>query len=136
MNTYKDEFNCSTKPPFERLGELKMYKDVHNLSFPINLARNIAKLNSLTYLTLPSDIELYPTKNFIQKFLKFVIENPRYIKNHPRNVFVLPVFEIKPGNEVSKKNYKILDLEHCIGPVVVTNISFLKYEYKCTKIYN
>ncbi|KAJ8952954.1 hypothetical protein NQ318_006571 [Aromia moschata] len=46
------------------------------LTYPINVARNIAKLSAQTYFVFPSDIELYPTRNFIQKFFGFVKAHP------------------------------------------------------------
>lgn len=77
-----------------------MYKQRQNLTYPINMARNIAKISSQTHLTFPSDIELYPTRNFIKKFLTFILNNPFYLEKGSRNVFVLPVFEILEGYEV------------------------------------
>lgn len=79
----------------------EMYKNRQNLTYPINMARNIAKVNSQTHFTFPSDIELYPTKNFISKFLEFIRRNPHYAVKESRSVFVLPVFEILAGYQVS-----------------------------------
>lgn len=78
----------------------EMYKNRQNLTYPINMARNIAKVNSQTHLTFPSDIELYPTKNFTAKFFHFIQQNPNYVERGTRNVYVLPVFEILAGHQV------------------------------------
>lgn len=105
IHVYKDTFDCSQKPPFQVKKDEEMYKNRQNLTYPINLARNIAKINSQTHLVFPSDIELYPTKNFSAKFLDFVRRNPEYIKKGTRNVFVLPVFEILEGHQVSLRGF-------------------------------
>ncbi len=37
------------------------YKDVHQLEYPINVARNVARETANTYFIFSSDIELYPS---------------------------------------------------------------------------
>lgn len=98
---YKDVFDCTQKPPYDVMKDEEMYKQRQNLTYPINLARNIAKTNSQTHLIFPSDIELYPTKNFIAQFFEFIKQNPNYIGGESKNVFVLPVFEVLEGHQVS-----------------------------------
>ncbi|XP_057658863.1 beta-1,4-glucuronyltransferase 1-like isoform X1 [Diorhabda carinulata] len=94
IEMYKDDFDCSQKPPYEILTENGTYKQKFGLFYPINVARNIAKLNAQTHFVFPSDIELYPTRKFIPKFLNFVQHNPQYFDEKSKNVFVLPIFEI------------------------------------------
>lgn len=94
LDTYTDTYNCSIPPPWETLTDLDMYKTNNSLLYPINTARNIAKLAARTYFQFPSDIELYPTRNFIQLFLNFVKNNLNLFGQDSKNVFVLPIFEI------------------------------------------
>lgn len=100
IDAYTDEFNCKQKPPFEVTKDEEMYKSRMNLTYPINMARNIAKVNTQTHFVFPSDIELYPTRNYINDFFEFVRRNPKYTERGSRNVYVLPVFEIFEANQV------------------------------------
>ncbi|CAL4179748.1 unnamed protein product, partial [Meganyctiphanes norvegica] len=47
-----------------------------------------------TYFVLPSDVELYPSVNFIQEFFKFLKQKDFSNSTVPR-VYVLPIFEVK-----------------------------------------
>ncbi|CAH2005112.1 unnamed protein product [Acanthoscelides obtectus] len=100
INIYEDTYNCSQPPPYETMRDEDMYKSKQNLTYPINVARNIAKLTVQTHLVFPLDVELYPTKHFIQKFMDFIMINPEYIGPLSKNVFVLPIFEILEGQKV------------------------------------
>lgn len=40
--------------------EASTYRKVSNLTYPVNVGRNVARETALTYFILPSDIELYP----------------------------------------------------------------------------
>ncbi|KAJ8965472.1 hypothetical protein NQ314_004117 [Rhamnusium bicolor] len=75
-------------------------KKKHKLTYPINVARNVAKITAQTYFVFPSDIELYPTRNFIENFLYFIKEHPEYVQADKNNVFVLPIFEVLADQRV------------------------------------
>ncbi|KAF7285370.1 hypothetical protein GWI33_010770 [Rhynchophorus ferrugineus] len=98
--TYNDHYNCSAPPPWEILTDDDTYKTNQSLLYPINVARNIAKLAARTYFVFPSDIELYPTRNFIEQFLVFVKENMNLFGANTRNAFVLPIFEVLENQDV------------------------------------
>nr|CAI5826384.1 unnamed protein product [Callosobruchus analis] len=100
MDAYEDTYNCTELPPYETLKDEDMYKARENLTYPINVARNIAKVAVQTYWVFPIDVELYPTKHFIQKFMDFIIVHPEYIEPKSNNVFVLPIFEILEDQKV------------------------------------
>lgn len=81
-------YNCSSPDvPYEHVNRSQMYRSVKNILYPINVGRNIARQSSNTYFILTSDIELYPSINFVLKFLQMIYrnvsllssdENPRY----------------------------------------------------------
>ncbi|CAH1155178.1 unnamed protein product [Phaedon cochleariae] len=100
VDIYEDTYDCSQKPPYETMQDDEMYKTRMNLTYPINVARNVAKLTAQTYLVFPSDIELYPTRNLIPDFFKFAAQRGEFFRKNSRNVFVLPVFEILAGLKI------------------------------------
>lgn len=77
-----------------------MYKMKNNLTYPINVARNIAREMAETHFIFASDIELYPTRNLIPKFLEMIASNEELVTDGKPKVFVLPIYEILSGLEV------------------------------------
>jgi N-acetyllactosaminide beta-1,3-N-acetylglucosaminyltransferase len=53
------------------------FKSTHNLTYPVNVARNLARNSSMTHLVLVSDIELYPSVKFIDNFFNMLIRYSR-----------------------------------------------------------
>lgn len=53
----------------------KSYRNENNFTYPVNVARNLAKNSSMTHLVFVSDIELYPSLNVVKSFLKMLNEN-------------------------------------------------------------
>jgi len=43
----------------------KTYRSQHDLVYPINVARNVARETAYTHYIFPADIELYPNPGFI-----------------------------------------------------------------------
>lgn len=97
---YVDEYDCFKGAPFYNYNSSKMYKTKHELLYPLNVARNIARDSAQTHFVFPSDIELFPSPNFIDKFLGMVRQNPDLFADDQRNVFVLPVFEVTSNVKV------------------------------------
>ncbi|XP_018014172.2 beta-1,4-glucuronyltransferase 1 [Hyalella azteca] len=87
--------SCSLPPPSTNG---PTYKSSHNLTYPVNVARNVARIAAATYFVLASDVELYPSLNFISRFLALMStrDASRETKPH-RRVYVLPIFEVKSG---------------------------------------
>lgn len=52
-----------------------MYKAQKKLLYPVNVGRNVARETAQTHYILPSDIELYPSPNIIEKFLAMIADN-------------------------------------------------------------
>lgn len=90
-------------------GVPKTYQEMRNLTYPVNVARNIARISAQTRYVLPSDIELYPSTGIPSRFLRMIhnstangnlltATNKTNSTNNPsnssRSVFVLPIFEV------------------------------------------
>ncbi|KAJ8984634.1 hypothetical protein NQ317_009862 [Molorchus minor] len=110
IGIYRDAFDCSLKPPYAIMTDDEMYKEKHALTYPINVARNIAKVTAQTYFVFPSDIELYPTRNFIEHFMTFVHKNPEHFQEDKSNVFVLPIFEILADQKVPENKSHLQEM--------------------------
>ncbi|KAK7067084.1 hypothetical protein SK128_025292 [Halocaridina rubra] len=95
----KRDINCNDKPPL--WSNTKTYRHQKNLSYPINVARNIARLASQTYFVLPCDVELIPSVNVIPEFFEMLRRPDVSTTTKPR-VYVLPVFEVKENLEVPR----------------------------------
>ncbi|RWS28526.1 N-acetyllactosaminide beta-1:3-N-acetylglucosaminyltransferase-like protein 1, partial [Leptotrombidium deliense] len=75
------------------------FRKQHKLPYPINVARNVARLSSHTKYLIASDIELYPSINIIPMFMN-LLDRERsnlvpYVKANVPHVYVLPIFEVK-----------------------------------------
>ncbi|RXG52660.1 Beta-1,4-glucuronyltransferase 1, partial [Armadillidium vulgare] len=87
--------NCS----FNYMLPSRSWRYIKGLKYPINVGRNVARNASKTWFILPSDIELYPSKNLSNQFISF-IGNENFTKKSnigklwPR-VYVVPVFEVQ-----------------------------------------
>ncbi|XP_037799563.1 beta-1,4-glucuronyltransferase 1-like, partial [Penaeus monodon] len=87
--------SCSTPPPYLAT---HTYKRAHNLTYPVNVARNIARRAAATYFVLASDVELYPSRGFIPFFMDMLKRQDASATPAPtRRVYVLPIFEVKSG---------------------------------------
>uniref|UniRef100_A0A1I8P7J6 Uncharacterized protein n=1 Tax=Stomoxys calcitrans TaxID=35570 RepID=A0A1I8P7J6_STOCA len=100
------EYDCQKLDEFyDNLDHNDMYMERANLSFPINVGRNIARQAANTHFIMSSDIELYPSLDFINQFLDMAANNYNLIMNSESpSVFALPVFELRenatlPGNK-------------------------------------
>lgn len=51
-----------------------------NLTYPINVARNLARDAALTHFLLSSDIELYPSPDLIERFFKMLEINSELLR--------------------------------------------------------
>lgn len=65
-----------------------------NLTYPVNLLRNVARQNAPTHYVLASDSELYPSINMICLFFDMLRRNRWLINLDKPKVFVLPIFEV------------------------------------------
>ena len=70
--------DCSWDPPDEGT---KTFRKAHNLTYPINVARNLARESATTHYILPSDIELYPNPGLISGFLRMITDGNEAVIN-------------------------------------------------------
>ncbi|XP_060526457.1 beta-1,4-glucuronyltransferase 1-like [Cylas formicarius] len=107
LTAYADAINCSSPPPWLTKNDEDMFKVQNSLLYPINVARNVAKLAATTYFIFPSDIELYPTRDFIPLFLEFARGHPQLLAEDQKNVFVLPIFEVLENQTVPENKTQL-----------------------------
>ncbi|XP_053203389.1 beta-1,4-glucuronyltransferase 1-like [Panonychus citri] len=95
------EFNCQLTYDDFFNKHKDLYRVNNKLPYPINVARNVARLNIKTKYLLASDIELYPSLNVVSMFRDLLEREknnlvPLVNRNVP-HVYVLPIFEVKAG---------------------------------------
>ncbi|KAK6619735.1 hypothetical protein RUM43_012495 [Polyplax serrata] len=94
------------------------YRKRNNLVYPINVARNVARYGARSKFLLVSDIELFPSDNLVEEFLKMIQrlkEKNKSLGDHyftkKKHVFVLPVFEVAENEpDVPRTKAQLLDL--------------------------
>ncbi|XP_043661897.1 beta-1,4-glucuronyltransferase 1 isoform X2 [Drosophila teissieri] len=105
---------CTTvSPPYTRIPPTESYKSRANLTYPINVGRNIARQAANTHFIFACDIELYPSVGFVDQFLDMVARNHSVLALDPRQrrrVYPLPVFEIETGVQVPVDKEELLAL--------------------------
>eukprot|EP00090_Calanus_glacialis_P024135 TRINITY_DN3746_c0_g1_i1.p1 TRINITY_DN3746_c0_g1~~TRINITY_DN3746_c0_g1_i1.p1 ORF type:complete len:469 (-),score=132.26 TRINITY_DN3746_c0_g1_i1:129-1535(-) len=86
------------------------YKKRMGLVYPVNVARNVARVTASTHFIFPSDIELYPSPNLIPEFLAMIRRNEKKLpKNQPR-VFVNSIFEIAANHSLPNTKSELIHL--------------------------
>lgn len=63
------------KPPYIENHPKMSYRTKNKLLYPINVARNLARNASQTHFVLASDVELYPSLNLANDFIKMISED-------------------------------------------------------------
>ena len=86
--------------------DLNSYLQAHHLTYPINLLRNVARMNADTFYVLASDAELYPRANLVHLFLQMM---KRRSLRKDKIVFVLPVFEIMKNQTVPSTKTQLVN---------------------------
>ncbi|EDV57896.1 beta-1,4-glucuronyltransferase 1 [Drosophila erecta] len=100
-------------PPYAGIPPAASYKSRANLTYPINVGRNIARQAANTHFIFACDIELYPSVGFVDQFLDMVARNHSVLALDPRQrrrVYPLPVFEIETGVQVPANKDELLAL--------------------------
>ncbi|EDW25523.1 GL26378 [Drosophila persimilis] len=73
MGVTAEPLMCNKPPIYLNATQELTYWHRKKLQYPMNLMRNVARLNVLTYYVLSMDIQLLPTYDFPEKFLKFIL---------------------------------------------------------------
>ncbi|CAD6999228.1 unnamed protein product [Ceratitis capitata] len=106
-------YDCDAQPPYVDVDRSTMYKTEHNMTYPINVGRNIARKSANTYFIFASDIELYPTPELPRLFLELVERNRSvYLDNKELRVYTLPVFEVTKDSQVPESKTELVEMLH------------------------
>lgn len=107
-------FGCSI-PNIILNKRLNTLRNQEELIYPVNVARNVARISAVTKFVLVSDIELIPSKNLVPQFQKMIptfqmkLQHLKIPLNHI--VYVLPVFEVENYIiTIPEKKSELLDL--------------------------
>lgn len=109
------------------ISKKRTYKEKKGLTYPINVARNIARETARTYFILASDIELYPTRYLIPKFFDMISRYTIDVMKH--SVFVLPLFEIKADQKIPETKTKLQNM-------LASKTAFIFHEKVCLICHN
>ncbi|XP_025832343.1 beta-1,4-glucuronyltransferase 1-like [Agrilus planipennis] len=101
---------CKMTPPHQIVSRDQQFRTKNNLLYPINVARNTARLAAQTHFILSSDMELYPSPNFIPKFLEMIAKNEELLQSDEPQVFVLPHFEVEEGYDVPMDKTTLVEM--------------------------
>lgn len=79
---------------------LETFRNNEGLIYPVNIGRNVARVNARTSFVLVSDVELFPSQNLVSGFLAMLARIRLKSKSDFRSllkkfVYVLPVFEVE-----------------------------------------
>lgn len=66
-------FFCPDVEPDWNFPRNRTFKMQKSLPYPVNIGRNLARDAALTHFVLASDIELYPSRNLIEKFFEMIL---------------------------------------------------------------
>ncbi|XP_018027815.1 uncharacterized protein LOC108683047, partial [Hyalella azteca] len=89
------KMDCSVEPP--KWSNVTTYRQQKKLLYPVNVARNVARRMASTYFVFPSDVELYPSVNFIPEFFK-MLKKPDVSNTTQPRVFVFSIFEVEESS--------------------------------------
>jgi N-acetyllactosaminide beta-1,3-N-acetylglucosaminyltransferase len=77
------------------------FRSDHSLPYPINVVRNVARINAQTNYIFASDIELYPSVGIVSAFFELLDREKRglvpLVSNSNPHVYIIPIFEVKAG---------------------------------------
>lgn len=106
----KKRLNCEVPEGLDPNRTETTYRHRLGLDYPVNVARNVARLSAATHFVFPSDIELYPSPNLINDFLSMVKRNPKELQRKQPRVFVNSIFEIAANHSLPNNKAELVTL--------------------------
>ncbi|XP_045110967.1 uncharacterized protein LOC123504487 isoform X2 [Portunus trituberculatus] len=103
----KRKTDCGLEPP--RWANVTTYRQQKKLLYPVNVARNTARQAVQTYFVFPSDVELYPSINFIPEFFR-MLKRPDVSNTTNPRVFVFSIFEVQENVAVPETKEELLKM--------------------------
>jgi len=94
----------------EGLKNTVTYKKKKGLDYPVNVARNVARVTASTHYVFPSDIELYPSPKLIPEFLSMIRRNEKKVPKGQQRVFVNSIFEIAANHSLPSTKEELINL--------------------------
>ena len=91
-------------------GDVTSYKKRLGLDYPVNIARNVARMTAATHFVFPSDIELYPSPNLITDFLAMIRRNYAELQHSSPRVYVNSIFEIAANHSLPTNKSQLVEL--------------------------
>ncbi|CEF70293.1 N-acetyllactosaminide beta-1,3-N-acetylglucosaminyltransferase [Strongyloides ratti] len=113
------------------LSRVSEYKKFFNI-YPINVARNIARLGKKTILFLSGDIENYPSLNYEKKVSKLAVQES-LLKNNRKLVLVHRRFEINDSFTIPRTKDKLKEL-YDNNQAFVFHAKLIKKAHKIAKL--
>ncbi|CAG2053795.1 unnamed protein product [Timema podura] len=110
----KPEFLDCSAPKDLFAGQFKTFRSQEGLTYPVNVARNVARRGAQTWHILVSDVELLPSEGLVPGFIS-MLSRFRKKRGHystsTKFVFVVPVFEVDESlHNVPMTKEQLLDL--------------------------
>jgi len=91
-------------------GNITTYRHKNDLDYPVNVARNVARLTANSHFVFPSDIELYPSPNLVTDFLEMIRRDEKELRRTSPRVFVNSIFEIESGHPLPHNKSELVTL--------------------------
>lgn len=66
------DYTCPDREPFVNFPHDQTFKAINNLTYPVNVGRNLARGSALTHFLLASDIELIPSYGLVDDFFNMI----------------------------------------------------------------
>lgn len=89
----------------------KTFKAEHNLFYPVNVGRNIARDAAITHFIFASDIELYPSPGIVPKFLQMIANEPGD-KLPKHRVFPIAIYEVAEDAHAPENKTELVKMLH------------------------
>lgn len=90
------------------------FRATKGLPYPINVLRNVARINAKTKYVFASDIELYPSVGIVPAFFKLLEREKAgqigLINKSNPHVYVTPIFEVKQTVKAPRTKAELVQL--------------------------